>query len=221
MNPPERLSIAPPAADKPPMKVNIYRFSQTMNSQLTPMFPYLGEGAIVPTGAVMRGAPGMNMGYFLHFNSVDEIFMCFGSSGGGRYRPGQVTVGARTHGVGGPHDDPQQYSVMVITQRQAVASAQTESIGFVCAKCQEPLFVHEFAVEHATGSTQHSPLATIEGALDAALRFNGDAHLRACAKCGHVNDPFPYALWGWDRYMSNTWVAQKSREALAAAAGSV
>lgn len=214
------LQIPPPAANRPPLKVNVYRFAQLMNSQLSPMFPYLHEGAIVPTGAVMRGAPGKDMGYFLHFNSVDEIFMCFGSNGG-RYRPGQVAVGARTHGVGGRQEDPDQFSVMVITQRQAVAAAQSESISFVCSKCQEPLFAHQYTIAQTHEHTPDRPLDTIEGALAAALQFNGDASLRTCGKCGHLNDCFPHALWGWEQYMSNTSVAQKSRESLAAAASAV
>lgn len=209
------LSIPAPRADRPPLKVNVYRFAQTLNSQLSPLFPYLDPGAIVPTAAVLRGERDKDMGYFLHFNTVDEVFMCFGSSGG-RYRPGQVAVGARTHGVGGPQGDESSFNLMTITQRQAEDGEQSESIGFACAECQEPLFVHQFDVE-LTGPPERL-LDTVGGALVASDAFNADAELRTCRKCGCVNPPFPDQHWGWRSYASNTWVAQNARAALAAAA---
>ena len=43
------------------------------NTQLVPLFPYYGPGAIVYSGALFRGGPGYDVGHFFHYNTVDEI----------------------------------------------------------------------------------------------------------------------------------------------------
>ena len=54
----DNLTLAPPAPDKEPLKVNVFEFMKGANSALIPLFPYLDEGAIVPCGTMFDGGPG-------------------------------------------------------------------------------------------------------------------------------------------------------------------
>src|SRR5207237_952168 len=78
--PPRR--IPSPRGDKEILKVNIYDRMQSGNTQLLPLFPYFGEGAVVPCGAILRGEPGADWGHFFHWNTVDEVVVVYGGRGG-------------------------------------------------------------------------------------------------------------------------------------------
>ena len=51
--------IPPPTGAREPLKVNVYERMQHANTQLVPLFPYYGPGAIVYSGALFRGGPGL------------------------------------------------------------------------------------------------------------------------------------------------------------------
>ncbi|HMK11809.1 MAG TPA: hypothetical protein VK461_09525, partial [Acidimicrobiales bacterium] len=70
--------IPPPTGTREPLKVNVYERMQHANTQLVPLFPYYGPGAIVYSGALFRGGPGYDVGHFFHYNTVDEITFVWG-----------------------------------------------------------------------------------------------------------------------------------------------
>ena len=226
----DQLNVLPPAQDKPPLKVNVYQHMQLANTQLAPLFPYHGEGDIVPTGIIFRGGDGDDYGFFQHTNTVDEVGLCWGGAGS-RVRAGQVSVGGRTHGVGGHGmNDPQFFIVMTVTQRQVDGQIQSEAIQFLCEKCQQELFRLEFpanmrAVAESGASpsfadfSRFPPLATIEGTERAAENYNADEAKHKCSECGHKNRPFPNRAWGWWQYVKHTQIVEKARETLDEAGG--
>ena len=119
----EKLVMRSAAADKQPLKCNVYEFARNLVSTLTPMFPYVDEGAMVPTIAMFYGEPEGDYGYFEHVNTVDEVAIIFGAGETtGRGRAGLVRASARSHGVGNlltDPDSPDSYSVVTVTQRQS------------------------------------------------------------------------------------------------------
>src|SRR5277367_6593309 len=133
--------IAPPDGAREPLKANIFERMQIANTQLVPLFPYLGRGAMVPAGAIIQGGPGVDYGQFFHSNTVDEVVLVFGAAGS--FVPtGMVMIGARTHGVNSflkNQTDPASFAVISITQRQADAGEQREGYILRCTKCNDEL----------------------------------------------------------------------------------
>jgi hypothetical protein len=216
--PEKTLSIAPPRPDRPPLRVNVFDAMQHGNTQLMPLFPYLYPGAMVPAGALLKGGPAADYGHFFHHNTQDEVVVTMAAAGA-MLATGQVFVGARSHGVNSflkNEKDPKAYAVMLITQRQADAGVQSEAVSVRCEKCHEEIFFKEFDATPPTDADE-TKLAFVSVALLPSLfaDFNGEAKLRTCAKCGHVNPPFPVAAWGWDRYAEQHTTATQGRGALA------
>jgi hypothetical protein len=216
------LEIPPPDPLKPPLKSNVFQMLRMANTALAPMFPYAGDGDMVPAATVFWGGPNRETSVFTHTNSVDEVAICFASEKS-RMRAGFVHVGARTHLVGGFFEDcadPDILMVIVVTQRQAEREQpQSEALTFMCESCQAPLLHHEFSSkgarpEDADGGF-HPWLETLtEGAL-CLEPFNADPALRVCKSCGHQNPPWPVSVWGWDAYQKNTDAAERARAQVA------
>lgn len=219
--------IPPPRDDRPALKTNVFEAARSGNSTLAPMFPYLHAGAIVPTFALFWGRAAGDYGHFEHFNTVDEIVIVFGADGAaGRARTGLVRVNARTHMVGKflpDPDNPENFSLISITQRQSEDATQREGVWFKCEKCQTDMMRLDFdwapvvtpEQERALGTVP--PLETVVRSAEAAERYNAN---RACPKCGHENKAFPLERWGWDRYAAQTVAVRRARKTLAAAAES-
>ncbi|MDH7797721.1 MULTISPECIES: hypothetical protein [unclassified Beijerinckia] len=203
-----------PAA-KIPMKVNAFEAARQGNTQLLPLFPYLGAGDIVPcVAALASDGKATPIGYFVHTNVVDEVAVSFGSTG--RVRSGDVFVGHKSHGVGGDSDQA-FFAVLVITQRQLESGEQPEGMTFQCEKCATELFKYEFdgglSEEESRGDLL--PLPSLKGSNDAAMMLNSSQSTRKCKSCGHDNPPFPLHIWGWANYMRRTKIASDARRALA------
>ena len=72
------------ARGKRPLKVNVFEHMmahQGMLEQL-PLFPYLGPGDIVPTGALSLTLPETPRVHFYHYNDIPEVILCMASEGG-------------------------------------------------------------------------------------------------------------------------------------------
>lgn len=213
-----------PSDDKQPLKCNVYDFGRNLVSTLTPLFPYVDEGAIVPTIALFYGGADGDYGFFLHNNTVDEVAIIFGAGGTtGRGVSGLVRVSARSHGVGNLLTDPtspDSFSLVTVTQRQATGEVQRESVAFACEKCSADVYRLDFSTmppkrghqEGEMGPVGH--LETILGSAQAASTYNASEAARTCAKCGHVNKPFPLQRWGWQRYVDQTRIVRKARAML-------
>lgn len=212
------LTIAPPHPDRPPLRANVFTTMQRGNTQLLPLFPYLHPGAMVPAGAVLRGHPDRTYGQFFHYNSVDEVVVAFATNGS-LLNTGQVFVGGRVHGVNSflrNERDPASFAVMCITQRQSEQAPQSEAIALRCAKCREEYFKREFDATPAGDAREDThPFPTVALLPELLREFNADPRLRNCPKCGHANDPFPVAAWGWDRYAEQSATCLEARAALA------
>lgn len=207
------LRIPSPEPGKVAMKANVYRTARQSNTQLLPLFPYDGPGAVVVACAAIRAGGGTGrLGYFLHTNSVDEVMVSFGSNG--RVRTGDVNVGPKTHGVGGSAD-LEFFAITTVTQRQLEQGEQPEAVAFPCEVCQHEVFRHEFTGVGSEGVAARFPgLPSIVGAAHAAQAFNASEATRTCPACGHVNPPFPIEKWGWDRYDARTSIAESARNLL-------
>jgi hypothetical protein len=220
--------IPPPAPDKPPLQANVFHALRSANTALMPLFPYVGDGDIVPGATVFWGGENRETSAFNHTNTVDEVAICFAAAKS-RMRAGFVHVGSRTHVVGNFFEDtsdPEILMVIVVTQRQAEKGMpQSESLTFFCSKCQTVLLKHEFSSKNQ-GDTAlglpgyHPPLDTLtEGAI-CLEPYNTDQAARTCPKCGTLNDPFPVSVWGWDAYYKNGLAAERARRQLLARASS-
>lgn len=219
-----KLTIPPPLGDKEPRKTNVYDFVQFTRCALAPMFPYFDEGAIVPCSATFRGGPGVNYGRFQHFNTVDEILLTFGARGASR-SGGLLRVGPRLHMVQSPlqnDQDPENFALAVITQRQSIGKEQKEEYRLVCEKCDRRLFMAGFDATPPKHGTQaetwgeHAPFPTIGETYEATLAFNADEDARTCKHCGHKNPPFPHEAWGWEHYVEQTEVSALAYDAMKA-----
>lgn len=214
--------IAPPDAGRPPLKVNVFSATRSTNTSLMPMFPtYLDRGCIVPTLSAFRGGEGRKFGAFEHFNTVDEVNICFGSNGT-RRKAGQVAVGPRRHAVGGvlaDPSDPDSYYISTVTQRQLEEGAQTEIVAFRCAKCQAELVAHEFEekFEATAGSMPAAHGKPLGTTIDSSRAVDLQEEKLVCAACGHRNEPFPVEMWGWRRYVDKTDTAELAWKSYAAA----
>jgi|SRR5581483_6849553 len=219
--------IPPPTGERIPLKANVFEKMQSANTQLLPLFPYLGQDAIVPCGAIFCGGP-YEFGRFWHANPLTEIVLAFGSDGG-NILPGDVHVLAPTHAVHPYLKDPtspNSFLLVAITQREAteVPGFGREAVIYRCTKCSEELLSHEFATPVLPPGAERPPDAdaypaflTLVGTLDAADRYNADEALRTCSKCGTVNPPFPVDLWGLQAYVQQSRTANAARRYLDAA----
>ena len=214
--------IPPPTGRRQPLKVNIFEKMQFANTQLMPLFPYYGEGAIIPCGATFRGEPGVEFGHFFHYNTVDEIGIVFGSHNS-LVPTGMVHSLPRVHGVNSFLKDPadaNSYLLIAITQRQSEGTGQAEAVARRCVKCHEQLARYEYDVtpkpqpSEGAGEDLLEPFPTLQGSMDAAEAFNADEALRTCPKCGHVNPPFDQDPWGWVKYLRQNWTVNQARRAL-------
>lgn len=204
--------LPPPDPDRAPVKANLFHLARGTRTQLLPMFDDDRPGAFVPAVAMIQGA--RDWGRFFHRNTVDEVTVCFGSNGG-VLETGSIMAGGRQHGVDSflqDPADPDAYMIMVITQRQSDGQ-QDEAITFRCTACNHKLFAFEFSASSPPGSDEmtgtypgrsgdrFAMFVTQWGSWAAAEAFNEDASKRTCEQCGHLNDPFPVAQWGWFDYV--------------------
>ncbi|WP_269507263.1 hypothetical protein [Burkholderia sp. IMCC1007] len=209
------LTIPAPAPDFYPRKANIYEELIRENCSLAPIFPFAHPGAIVTLTAIQRGDHRPS-GRFEHQNSVDEVLLCLGSSLG-FLRAGQMFVQQGGHDVSGIDSGSEDdYLVFYYYQRQKPQGAQTESLGFRCAKCNALGFAHKFdsVTSKFTSASGRELVPTVAGSGTWALRVNEDPELRKCHACGHQNDPFPLESWGWSRYMVNAELAARAELAM-------
>lgn len=221
----ERLAIGP-RSGKHPMKQNVYWVTRMANAQLTPMFPYLDAGSIVPCCSIHRGGAASRVGHFVHFNTLDEVVVNFGAANW-YVKPGTARVGPKTHGVGSRNAEPEPESVAainVITQRHPIGEKQSEAITFVCHSCRHELQKREFDGNPPTSSDSEyfapelPTIATIVESSRSAEAYNGMGPDIVCPKCGASNAAFPLELWGWSEYRVRTRAALSAMRSLAEAA---
>ena len=222
--------IPPPSGDKEILKANIYDRMQSGNAQLLPLFPYFGEGAVVPCGAILRGEPGADWGHFFHWNTVDEVVVVYGGRGG-LLQTGQIFATQKLHGVNSFLKDPtdaESFLLLTITQHQSVGAPQQEAVIFRCGKCTETLLRFEYdapplpaRAERGPDADPHPAFTTVVRSWEAAAAFNADEARRTCPQCGTVNPPFPAERWGWGTYAAHSRTVNAARRALDEAAGAL
>jgi hypothetical protein len=207
--------IAPPT--KRPLRTNLFDFARGAGSALLPLFPYQGEGDLVPCVAVFRGGPKHAGSVFEHTNSVDEVAITYGARGS-FLRVGQVFVGDKKHTVGSfLPKDPQDYVLMVITQRQAEAGVQqNETFTVICEQCSAPLIEHHYPARPQARArlqiptTYAEPLTTLVECAAGVTELNASEGSRTCRQCGHLNRPFTVNTWHWDLYDEQSWCVDQS-----------
>lgn len=213
--------IAPPDGSREPLRINLFDRMMVANTQLAPLFPYFGEGAIVPAGAILRGEKDATYGQFFHTNSVDEVIVAFGAEGS-LTDTGFVFVGANTHGVNSflkNEEDPNSFLVVVITQRQRVGEEQNEAVTLRCVKCKDVVAQLAFdstppPANHYADPAGERAFPTLIFSAEAAEQYNQDEASRTCKKCGTLNPRFPLERWGWTAYTVQSRTAADGRRAL-------
>jgi hypothetical protein len=216
------LVIPPPRADRPPLHANLLNTMQKGTTELTPLFPYMHSGAIVPTASLFIGGPGQDYGQFYHHNSVDEIIIGFVTEQA-TLATGQVYCGGRVHGVNSFLKDQTKsgsFALFSVTQRQLEQGSQPEALTIICKNCRAEIFRLEW--DGASQPDAHELDHPFQGS--AAMRgqfreFNEDPERRQCKACGQQNPTFPAHMWGWDRYGSQSEAMAAAKRSLAKAAG--
>ena len=230
MNLEDTRRIPPPDPDREPLKVNVYERMAKAAAQLMPLFPYDSAGAIVPCGAVLVGGPDMEYGHFFHWNTVNEVVVTYGANKA-MLAAGQIFVTQQLHGVNSflrDEKDPGAFAVMVITQHQSTSGDQREAILARCKKCKAELARIDYdATPHGLPGYDagryggdDDPIrqfaTTYQSVAFIALRNSDEG--RTCAQCGHVNDHFPTARWGWERQVYQTKAVSAAHRTLLEAA---
>jgi hypothetical protein len=218
------LSIPAPRADRQPLHANLFSVMQRANTTLTPLFPYMHPGAIVPTGALFIGGPGHDYSQFFHHNSVDEIIIAFVARDS-NLQTGQLYNGGRVHGVNSFLKDqtkPGSFALFSVTQRQFEGGPQPESISLVCSACRKTL-LHEHwdAATPPDARELDVPLTSVTQPAEIMRNFNADPELRKCKECGHQNDLFPAERWGWAKYTTQSKVLAEAHKVLAEAGANI
>jgi hypothetical protein len=218
------LHIPPPRADRQPLHANLFSVMQRANTTLTPLFPYMHPGSIVPTGALFIGGAGQDYGQFFHHNCVDEIIIAFVAREA-TLATGQLYNGGRVHGVNSFLKDqtkPGSFALFTVTQRQLEAGPQPESISVVCKACRKQLLMeHWDSTSPPDARDIQLPMPTVTGCAAIMQKFNDDPELRKCKECGHRNEPFPIEPWGWISYASQSSVMADAQQVLCEAGASI
>jgi len=202
---------------KHPLKVNVFERLQSHVAQLTPLFPYLDDEAIVPATALFIGHEGFHSGRFSHYNTVEEVILSLAAAGG-YIKGATLSVINRTHAVTAPlinPTDPETFVVIVITQRNNTEPSQPEAIMFMCPKCHKLMARYDYDAKlDSRDLGPVSEFSTVYHSFRVAEAFNADLGARTCKHCGHVEPPFPVEEWGWGRYVRHTEVVNRARRQL-------
>ena len=211
------LRIPMPPEDRPALRANLLNVMQKGGTTLTPLFPYMHPGAIVPAGAIFVGGPGKDYGQFYHHNSVDEVIIAFVAHEA-TLETGQIYNGGRVHGVNSFLKDqtkPTSYALFSVTQRQLEEGSQPEAIVLRCKSCNQEVFRGEWDSQTPPGARElEHPFPAIMAPRRLMIEYNADPARRTCPSCGHVNEPFPVAAWGWDLYTSQSKAMARAQQDL-------
>jgi hypothetical protein len=202
-------------ATKRPLKVNVFAHMmghQGMLEQL-PLFPYLGPGDIVPTGALSLTLPDTPRIHFYHYNDVPEVIVCMASEGG-LIATGQLYLQQGTHGVTAFIRQPsgsegKQYQISLIIFRLKPEGPQHEGFILRCPKCNEIVFRMDRDVWPGPPHAHYPELLNIRFYADAVDTYNSEA--RSCAACQTPQPRFPAELMGWRRYVQYVELANRAR----------
>jgi len=199
---------------KAPVKKNLFEevIHATGTLELVPVFPYLDNGAIVPCLSVSLGGKSTQRFQFFHDNVVPEVALCLAEQHGA-LKVGQIMVLPNLHGVNNFLKDVQDqsaYLVVLITIRVNDQDDQREGFLIRCEQCNELLYQRYQNIKDGPARSYYPEFYALAFYADAVEEFN--ASDRTCAKCGHVQPPFPVDQMGWRRYAMQVRVANRARE---------
>jgi hypothetical protein len=199
---------------KRPLKVNVFAHMMTHQGMLEqlPLFPYLGPGDIVPTGALSLTLPETPRVHFYHYNDLPEVILCMASEGG-LIATGQLYLQQGTHGVTTfirqpQGDEGKQYQISLIIIRMAAAPPQNEAFVLRCPTCNEICFRMDRDIWIAPAHEHYPELANIRFYADAVDAYNAEP--RRCLN-DHEQARFPQELMGWRRYVQYVELANRAR----------
>jgi hypothetical protein len=207
-----------PAPNKRVMKVDLFELATRSvgTLQLVPIFPYMGDGDIVPCLTIAVGSADMRPFQFFHANVVDESVLCLAEEGA-TMKTGQLMKLAPIHGVNtflkNPRD-PSNYNVMLLPIRMNSARVQQEGFIIRCAKCNEIAYRRDFNVKEGAEHKYYPEFYALRYYAECCREFNSSPEHRTCPRCGTVQQEFPLEQMGWWRHVENTEVANRGRAAL-------
>ncbi len=200
-----------------PIKKNLFEevIHATGDLELVPVFPYLGDGAIVPCLSYAMGGGGAKKFQFFHANDVPEVMICL-SEHNSALRAGMLMSFPDLHGVNNflkDVDDEDAYMLVVVAIRMR-EGAQHEGFLMRCRECNEPVFRLDRDIKEGPERPYYPEFYALRLYADAVDQFN--ASDRTCAKCGTVQEPFPQDQLGWKRYARQVELANRARAAVEA-----
>jgi hypothetical protein len=210
-------------AAKRPLKVNVFEHMMAHQGMLqqVPLFPYLGPGDIVPTGALSLTQPGTPRVHFYHYNDIPEVILCMASEGG-LIATGQLYLQQGTHGVttfirqpAGPEGKHYQISLIIIRMKET--GPQNEAFVLRCGSCNAIVFRMDRDIWQAPPHAHYPELANIRFYADAVDAFNTEP--RRCPSCDAEQQRFPAELMGWRRYVQYIELANRARRDIEVAGG--
>lgn len=219
--------VQPPTGGREPLKVSVYERMSKSNAQLMPIFPYDEAGAVVPCGAMLYGGEDRFHGHFFHWNTESEILVAWGSNEA-MIATGSFMATQPFHGVNSFLRDEKKegaFALVTITQRQSHEEGQREALTAKCESCKKDILKLEYDAA-PLGAPDYNPTAfgaeddvfrqfsTQWGGTEFVKQRNAD-QTRTCEHCGHENYIFDLKVWGWDRLVNQTTVANAAFHALA------
>lgn len=230
-----RHRIPGPTGVREPLKTNVFERMTDSSCQLLKLFPYEDAGALVPCGAIFAGEPDDgDWGHFFHWNTAEEVTVVYGANGA-MLQTGQIFANQKLHGVNSflrDPKDPDSFAIMTITQHQSDGDDQREAMIYRCQKCHDELLRFEYdatpqglegfdpAQWDGSPDDEVPMFPTLWGSAESAARM-ADPEIHTCRKCGHVNDVFPAAKWGWQRWVTQSRTANRSKAAMRETAATI
>lgn len=211
----ERHVADKPLPHKRVMKVDLFELATRSvgTLQLVPVFPYMGDGDIVPCLTIAAGNPDLKKFQFFHANVVDESVLCLAEEGA-TMKTGQLMKLAPVHGVNSflkNPTNPTNYNVMLLPIRMNREKMQQEGFIIRCARCNEIVYRRDFNVKEGPEKKYYPEFYALRYYAECCREFNSSEEKRTCTACGAVQEPFPLEQMGWWRHVENTEVANRGR----------
>ncbi len=219
----ERHVPEQPVAGKQVIKVDVFETAiRTVGVlQLVPLFPYVGDGDVVPCLSPTAGRPDVEPYQLFHTNEADETMLCLAAQGA-TVPTGVIMKLAQKHGVNSflrDPRDPENFNVVIVTIRMKAGENLQEGISFSCPNCHETIFRRDFNVKSGPKRKHYAEFYALRHYTEAVKEYNADDANQKCASCGEVAPKYPLHLMGWWQYAENIEIADRGRDELESVAG--
>lgn len=184
--------------------------------QLMPIFPFVGDGDVVPCLSPTAGRPDIEPYQLFHTNEADETMLCLAAQGAS-VNTGVIMKLAEKHGVNSflrDRSNPASFNVNLVTIRIKADEKVNEAVSFSCPKCHETIFRRDFNIKAGPEHKHYPEFYALRHYTEAVKEFNADDANQTCSSCGEVAPKYPLHLMGWWQYVENIEIADRGRDEL-------